>query len=227
MILTFSDRVWADDPSTISEARARYEQDPEGQLLPFASVLYSFLHRVKYRRQAARDLYALRESLSARARQLPCCPPAPQEAVEERFAAQAEMLATYLHWISRRSPDLGQRERFKNCARRAISEGLGYARGTGQKGHTRALLFLALAAIDLDEGLRLNAGVNLRFAAKLAPGVQNINQRARVYRKLGLLFRRSGAFVEGMRWSIRACRLPGVARGVRKKNLIALCGIGS
>jgi hypothetical protein len=221
MVLSFNGRVWSGDPTTVDEARMRYRQDPGGELLPFASVLYSFKHKSA----CAEELYGLRERLGAKARYLYNNPPVQHDG--HQFADQADMLATFLHWIGRASDDLGQRERFMVYAKKAISEGLGYAPSSGPRMHTRALLFLTLAAIDLDQGERFNARVNLGCVVELAAEVQDANQRARVYRKLGLLLRKSGSWFEGMRWSIRACWLSGLPRDVRFKNLGGLLGIGN
>ncbi len=40
---SFSNRVWKGDSQTVAEARERFNQGPlEQELLPYASVLYSF-----------------------------------------------------------------------------------------------------------------------------------------------------------------------------------------
>src|SRR4051812_4678206 len=84
-----SQQIWDDEPSAIRKARERYEADPEAQLVPWISTLYSF----RSLWNPAQELYVLLNE------ELP---------LEDASwnADQLDVLSTVLLWAAREYRDI-------------------------------------------------------------------------------------------------------------------------
>ena len=217
---TYNERIWRGDLKTVAEARIKYSLDPVGQLVPFASVLYSF----KSKRECANELLTLRLPLIKRAQNLMESRPLSQKDASESEIDSADVISTVLEWMSR-CDDLFTRARYEaeNMARSLSDWGKEFAwinRFTN--GHTWLLLELTSARIKISRKRNSDALVNLEHIAQYATSiVKDRNQEARIYRKLGMEFRMIGQFFPGLYWGLRACVVPGIPLAARLKSLVA------
>jgi hypothetical protein len=204
--LTFDDRVWRGRPSTVPEAKERYERDPEVQLVSYASVLYS-----KGDEPSKNELLHIREKLVERV---------PQSADD------ADVLATVLASLARNAGlHPSEQTRMRAASQKALEIGLCLA-GTLYPGspsaHTPLLLRLTAAQLMIQDGNHGHARNRLEYIAEWAATVEDRNQRARVYRKLGMLCRKVNRRRAGWYWGIRALLVPKIPVKVRLKSLVAL-----
>jgi hypothetical protein len=218
-------KVWAGDPSTVKVARANYEKDPEGGLLPFATALYSF----RMKPECIKELFGLRPKLEERViRNIQI---QPEASTAERFAVEADLLATYLEWMSRQH-GLSESDRYhlRELSKEVVWAGLevvGLYQQSMSECHTRCLLDLTYFSLLLGTSAQAYGKKFLDDAQKYAPNIEERNQRVRVYCKLGMLYRRHSWLLKpkGFYWGIRACFVRGVPNMVRAKSVAALFGI--
>ena len=226
---TFGDRVWAGDNTTVAEALERFvhAQDERKEILPCASVLYSF----RQKPNAAIGLLALRRLLLEYQDFL-----VSQDSdsyLGSSYLDRADMLSTYFTWMgARKELTWSQQKRILHHAL-VISD---TARVEAQsligteKAHTYYLLMLTCASLQINRGsatelLRI-IDLHVSNEPRLDP-----RQRVRIYAKLGLLMREDavptnvGYWLRGARWGIRAVFVPNVPANVRMKALAALVGI--
>jgi len=218
----YGKRVWAGDPKTVAEARTKYQADPEGQLIPFAVALYSFRMNEKF----AKELLELRQPLMVRAQEFGQIPQKKLLPHQEHMNL-LDVLSTYLEWMSRRkvlSPS--ERKRLLDTAYRTATYGATLATHQFKASeHVWELLTLTAARTLIGQQNYRGAVRLLNDVVEFAPSIADANQRTRVYRKLGLLYRMRFRFVRGFYWGIRACVVPGVPLAVRAKSVAALLGI--
>ncbi len=139
----------------------------------------------------------------------------------------ADVLSTHLEWVSRNTALSDSEYRFlRNVVVSLCRYGLQMSREAPEGNHTRSLLNLTAARINFDHGWPWAGMPHLESAAAEAEEIRDPNQRNRVYRKLGMLYRLSGRSLRGFWWSIRACIMPEVPLDVRAKSLAALLGFG-
>jgi hypothetical protein len=218
---SFGSRVWAGDRNTVAEAREKYQQDPEAELVPFGVALYSFRNNPRF----ARELLELREPFLARARGMLQIG-ADRLMSARDYANRADVLSTYLEWMSRRRElSAEHQEETLGIADTLARRGQERASELEVSDHSRALLALIRAYIAVTRRGHLGMALHLDMIAREAVTIKDPNQRARVYRKLGLLYRRCSDFSKGIGWGIRACFVPDVPLAVRLKSAAALFGI--
>lgn len=214
MTTTYGERVWAGDPSTVVEARARYDEDQATGLIPLAGALYSF----RFKKELAEELLSLLPQLLVYARSLL----AVRKESEEQ-ADLADVLSTWFEWMSRCGElTRGERVVVLGVAQSVCARGLSIP---GSRLHTWCLLRLTYARLLYSEK---NIPFTRRYlvgTSSFARAIEDANQRARVYRKLGLLFRLAGMPFSGIYWGVRACLVFGVPMQVRAKSAAALLGI--
>src|SRR5438105_4312774 len=111
-------RIWAGDLTTVAEARAKYEADHVGQLIPFAVALYSFRTERKFANELIFELhdplvkYAKRFVSGSREKDI-------------GRSNTADVLSTHLEWMSRQpSLLLSERNRLHELAREVCGYGL-------------------------------------------------------------------------------------------------------
>lgn len=219
-IINFNRRVWRGDASAVPEAREAYAQRPDQAFIKLLVTLYSFRADPRF----AEELLLHRSKLLERAK----------KEIDQNFtgasvlerANLADMLSTYLEWMSRQpqlSPD--ERQESHLAASEVYLASIALTDELEWKHHTWSLLKLTGARLDLNENNRSSATWNLRRVAQRAPEIEDNNQRARVYAKLGFLLRKSGWYRLGFYWGVRACVVPRIPFNVRKKALSALLGI--
>jgi hypothetical protein len=221
MAPNYNERVWAGDPATVAEARATYRSNPEGGLIPLAVALYSFRAKEPF----AMELLGLRPQLLARAQDL-LGGTAYTEVPKRERADKADVLSTYLEWMTREC-DLSDEERdeLQKIAIELCKYGMNVVADELHDHHTWFLLKLTMARLSLAKGWVQAALYDLTLVENQAHYITDANQRARVYRKLGLLYRKCGRHGQGFRWGMRACLVPGVPLAVRAKSVAALLGI--
>lgn len=203
---SLASRIWAGDRNAIDEARARYYADPHTQLIPFARALYSF----RTRAGAAAEFRGLRKKLRERADSI-----LGGDSEEQDIADAADMLSTWFAWFGEHA-----------FAIRIAEFGLRYTKRTSDQGgnHSWCLLKLTIADVHWRQGdvRRMKKCLDdVLFHQK----VEDPNQRARVYRKLGMLCRKVGRRTTGFQCALRACVVRGIPLNVRLKSAGALFGI--
>lgn len=217
----YSKRIWAGDPETVAEARAKYASDPE-QLVPFAVALYSFRRNKIF----AKELLSLRPRLIAYAKDYTKVP-FNSDSSKVR-ADKLDVLSTYFEWMIRR-PELSGQERtvLYLLALSLCVDGVRLASESPLTDHTWSLLRLTQARLYIYRRKFGLARDCLDDVAESVEEISDLNQKTRVCRKLGLLYRKSHLFWFGIYWGIRACTIPGVPRAVRIKSIAALLGVDS
>lgn len=220
-----TDGIWEGDRSAVERAREKYKKDPEGELLSFACALYSFRSIPEY----ANELVRLGEALVRRAGEVlskGVCGLEQHEGMNSwelyELLAQIDVLSTYLEWISRDRSRSTSSQLFQ-LANHLCNKGNEWAGFQVESHHSRSLILLTRARLLL-RGRWSLAVADLQEVARIASRIENNNQRARVYRKLGLLFRKSGYGFRGIGWGVRALFVP-CPWAVRVKSLAALVGI--
>src|SRR3569833_1356495 len=94
----YGTRVWQGDNTTVAEARKRYENNPYGGLIPFATALYSFRQEKQY----ADELIGLKDELMELAdRDMHVQVLPSDEEFSRKMADRADTVSTHLEWISR------------------------------------------------------------------------------------------------------------------------------
>jgi hypothetical protein len=219
---TLNDRIWAGDRTAVIEVANRYFADPAGQLVPLASTLYSF----RQRPECAAELVVLRPDLVARAERIALGPRGGDPVAE---ANEADVVSTVLAWMARCvKMDETDRRHAIRAAKDACREGLNRLFALREHvrpgGHTELLLEVTLARLLIAEGNPKAALAKVRAIATLAPRIADPNQRARVYRSVGILLRSQLRFFRGVGWGIRAALVPGSSGSVRLKSLAAFVG---
>jgi hypothetical protein len=217
-----SPRVWAGDRRSVAKARARFvRDDPQEQLIPYATTLYSF----RYDRRCANELISHYHELYARAERETMRPYGPDNARE--VANRADTLSTHLEWMSRQASFPRERRQGAQMMAEMLctygAQCVARHHYQFQGHHTPYLLKLTAARIDLGKGNLGNASRILEEVIRDDPTrISDPNQRVRVYRKLGLLLRKRGA---RDRWGIRALLVPEVPLANRLKSAAALLDI--
>lgn len=210
----YGKRIWSGDPTTVAEARARYKADPQAHLIPFAVALYSFRSNKKF----TNELLELRPALVDYAQRFMHIPENSQE-----YADCADILSTHFEWMIRQPRISSVHRQTLHAWVRFLCEKGAYA--TGRSVHTFCLLKLTETRLYLGEHQYSKAKIALKWAEAKAMQIKDANQRVRVYRKLGLLYRKMHSYIEGYRWGIRACLASDVPTAVRAKSVVALLGI--
>jgi hypothetical protein len=221
MAQEYSKRVWEGDPTTVAEAKAKHESDPAGQLIPLAVALYSF----RTNQHFANELLALRPQIIAYAVEY-TKKPLNDDSPKAR-ANKSDVLSTYLEWMSRRS-ELSEEDQADTAyeARCVCQHGILTAQEVlEQTDHTLCLLLLTLAHLDIHEKHFTPARKYLDEVATSARHIADANQKARVYRKLGYLYRKCHQSLLGIKWGIRGCFVPETPPAVRIKSVAALFGL--
>jgi hypothetical protein len=214
---SYTNRVWKGDSTTVNEARDAYQKDAKSGLIPYAVALYSFRANFRF----ASELLGLRFELLERAATVTV--PDALSADQLQFADQADVLSTYFEWMSRRPELREEAAGLRMQARALIIRALSMTHDPTH--HTFYLLALTAVRILLTEGRFLNARQELIWMASHAHQIKDANQRARVYRKMGMLSRACGLGSSGWIWGMRACFVPGAPLNVRAKSVAALFGI--
>lgn len=218
-------RVLEGDPKTIVEARALFENDRENGLLPYAVALYSLQRRHP---RFATELIALRDRLVASTIALSHI--YADEGTAVQLAVRADCFATYLYWIStRKEVRLANADEAYRVAEKGCRWGLDVTQIYKRLfvGHEApALLGLTLVELLMDKRrlLPLNEKEimkRLRSVREKMRFVIPSEQRARAYRKYGLLAARR-TFVHGLGWTLRSCFVQGIVPMTRLKNLGAV-----
>lgn len=216
--------IWQGDPERVIEARRRYEEDPEKELIPYASALYSFRHLSS----CVETLIELQPEISLRGLKLASTDFDRVDRPE--FANRADTLSTICVWLSDQLViPVETKEGLRVLALRLCDTGLHavypWSR-TAWYSHTYYLLNLTWASLNLSDeysGVRLD-----RVAIEAPMHVKDANQKARIFIKLGALFRKRNCgndWRRGLYWGIRGCLVWGVPLNVRAKGLAALLGV--
>lgn len=218
----YGKRICAGDPKTVAEARAKYQADPEGQLIPFAIALYSFRMNETF----AKELLELRHLLMIRAQEFGQIPQKYLLPYQEHLNL-LDVLSTYIEWMSRRKElPASERDELLDIAYRTATYGATLATHQFKvEEHVWELLTLTAARTLISQRRYREAVRLLNSIVEFAPRIADANQRTRVYRKLGLLYRVRFRLIRGFYWGIRACVVPGVPLAVRAKSVAALLGI--
>jgi hypothetical protein len=215
-----TERIWEGDQSVIEEAWKRFDENPEKELLPFASVLYSF----RSREHARWYLIGIRDILLKRAKSLVAKIVDAGELEAQQCADEADVLSTVLLWLSeKKSVPHVERTHILNAVLQTSTWGVQLMFKGTISFHTQCLLHLTLAQARIADRQRFDPG-SLSFVEMLQEKIDNPNQRARVLRKLGMIYRSQARYLGGLRWGIRACLVPGSTRAVRMKSVVALVG---
>ncbi|MBX9907052.1 hypothetical protein K2X96_04125 [Patescibacteria group bacterium] len=223
---SFNLRVWNGDQATVSEARRAYADDQtDANLLRFASTLYSF----RVERNLALELVLHRiELLTYAITNMQDGEKAPP--YDNEMAQNADLLSTIFEWMSwhKDTPE-HEREDLHNAAVGVCLYGLLRANpmlADGSTSHTWCLLMLTHSQLLITNEDTLHAANKLWEVSQTAAYVRDPNQRSRVYRKLGTLYRQlSGRWIRGVHWHLYACFMRDIPLGVRVKNFAALLGI--
>ncbi len=93
-------------------------------------------------------------------------------------------------------------------------------------GHDHALACITLTTVKLAEGNRNAAGWYFGEAKRLAPCIDNANQKSRVYRGIARLEPRFTNLREAKKFLDLADAVPGIAEDVKKKNAVARRELG-
>lgn len=142
------------------------------------------------------------------------------------FLDSVQTLAVILTWMSRHVPfKAWVRANLRKQAKELVALGI-VARPLEQNGSaTTSLLFLTAAQIAVTEKETKLADEHLIQAWGYSRTITDPNQRARVFRKLGMLYRKIGHYGTGLGFGIRALFVPGSTLAVRTKSAAALMGI--
>lgn len=217
----YGKRVWSGDRTTVAEAKAKYESDPEGELIPLAVVLYSF----RDKKHCANELLALRPQIIEYAINYAKKPH--NDDAPKTQADKADVLATHLEWMSRRSElSIEEQQETAYEARRMCQHGIHVLHVAREKpGHTLCLLWLTFARLCINEKQFSRAREYLTEVETSVVYIADANQQARVCRKLGFLYRKCHSFFHGLDWGIGACLVPKTPWAVRLKSIAALLGV--
>ena len=214
-------RIWEGDESAIAEARKRFVEDSSGQLLSWASTLYSFR---RYPDRAS-ELLKLSEQLMMRAYEFRL-----RQGIDylshKKLADEADVLATILEWISRKKL-LSRREVsiFRDQVLLLCENGKKHLERYGITDHTWCLLELTRARVFLEQGQPKMARNSLQAVEECLATIDDSRQKARVLRKLGFLYWKSWILGRWLKFGVTALFVPNVPLDVRKKSLAALVGI--
>lgn len=218
----FGQRVWSGDESTVPEARRKYRDDPDHQLIHYAMVLYSFRANEEHRE----ELLSLRLALMSFAKKF-VEDPLEWSLSKEHEARLADVLSTYLEWMSRRQElSSSEQSNLRRLAWDVYRIGARHDDILEETGdHTLDLLELTAARLFIDDGEYNFAYARLEDISWHAHKITDPNQRARVYAKLGLLYGKCNRLIEGLYWGIRACLVSGIPASARLKSVAALFDI--
>ncbi|HEY0010741.1 MAG TPA: hypothetical protein VGB97_02395 [Candidatus Paceibacterota bacterium] len=225
---SFGERVWGGDQTTVDEARATYEHDPDRQLIPYASVLYSFRNK----RVGATSLERLCPDLQERAKGLLLITGNVSD--KQGTADDMDTIATHLAWLSyRQAFSFPERLALRKLAWEVAEKGYAVAAKLTHpfQKHTPLLLLLTQAELLMGEKLYAPAMGLLAGVAKAAKHASDPNQKARVYRKLGMLYRKASLpygmpsrMYYGFWLILRAACLRGIPLNNRLKSMAAFVG---
>lgn len=223
--LSLGDMIWRGNEHAIVESRERFHEEPEKRLVVHTSTLYSF----RRREDCVRELVSLRHHLLARSEALRST--AWDSLNIGEVVDQADVLSTILGWLSdsTKIPSEQQEELRKEAC--AVCEfGLqileDLLRGVPTANHSWHLLKLTRAALSLRDGKIKDAFRDIHIVDREKDRVFDPRQRARVYRKLGMLYRAiDDSIGRGFWMGVRAVFVPGVPLAVRLKSLGALVGL--
>lgn len=205
----------------IEAHRLEYEKDPEGTMVSWASALYSGRMIDQY----AEELLAhLEETV---------LPAFTGRGIEEfdadprKAADKADVLSTVLAWAAQHTnPYHDIYDDFINETFRIAREGKRFAERHYRIGdHTYPLLLLTCVETSHRWG-RGQRTFLLDEVIDLVEAIEDPYQKARVYRKLGMLCRRFWYLpVSGIGFGLKAIFMPGLPLAVRAKSVAGLLGI--
>ena len=203
-------RIWAGDETAIEDARRKYEADPEGQFVSWVSTLFSFREHEE-RRAELRPLLEPLVLLWAR-----------PQLLRKFTVVELDVLSTVLLWAADAfrvpAPEtLVFSMRAIDTVDAMVGLGRKLSREAPLGGHSYELLTLTDAALRLRHGDHASARAFLAIVWKRATAIRDVNQKARVYRKLGVLYLKLRNPV-GFWFIARALLVKGAAKGTRKKT---------
>ncbi len=203
------DRLWAGNVGAVAKARRNFLHGDQAKgLLPFACALYSFRDRPQY----AHELRGLRRKLLRHAETL--IVPDADAYHGSHWAERADMLTTYLAWLSAQPVfSNAARGHLRSVAIRICETCLPEARSltTTERAHSYYLLALTYVSLTITE--RQARGLLLSVQKGAPRHVRDRKQKVRIYAKLGLLFRKLGEAAHasdrfrGLWWGVRAVAL--------------------
>jgi len=205
----------------IEAHRLEHNMDPEGTMVSWASALYSGRMIDRY---AEELLVYLEETV---------LPAFTDRGVEEfdadprKAADKADVLSTVLAWAAwHTNPSRDVYDDFVNETFRIAREGKRFAEMHHRIGdHTYPLLLLTNVEISHRWGGGQRTFL-LDEVINLVEAIEDPYQKARVYRKLGMLCRRFGYLpVSGIGFGLKAIFMPGLPLAVRAKSVAGLLGI--
>lgn len=199
-------RIWAGDSSVVAEVKNLWITE-KISLSEWVSTLYSFRGIHSNRKALVQLLPEIREEVQCLDAAMITC------SEHQNVADRADVFATVLVW-------LGEYE----LAEKACQTGLTHSIHLTRKKPSHALLLLTCTEINIRKG---NFGHSLRSlgeSARIADLITDLNQRNRVYRKIGKLYRKLGRgnLLESIRWGLGAVCMQGITPAVRAKSLAAL-----
>lgn len=203
-------RIWKGDIAVLEEIEVLYRHGTSISIIEWASALYSFRGHRKWP-EWERKLHYLKEDLCFEAERLKQLSPAYGEYKDH--ADRADVLSTILLYLD-----------LQDAAQAACEAGLGWASHLPRTDHSYALLLLTCAQIHLGRFSMKVAQRTLRRAERQVVHIEDAQQRNRVYRKLGMLYRKLGkrTFWHGWKWGMRAVFQRKIPLAVRIKSVAAL-----
>lgn len=222
-----SQRIWEGDTDSIKEVEAKFKKDEEAYLIVYASTLYSF----RIQKDCQHKLIHLRSRLVSRAQAHVV-----DEGGEDMIAQanEADVLSTILVWIA--NQENGEVVKSTLCRAEELCIKVRAAWLKLQSAvpaspylnhHVWPLTDLTQVRIFLLRNEWVSAYQILVDVMMVAPAITDINQKVRVYAKIGLLMRRvQDKWTAGFGWGLKAVFMrQTVPLNVRLKAIVALMGI--
>jgi hypothetical protein len=210
-------RLWNGDVRAVVHAQQQYAFDRRVGLLPYAVALYSFRHKSKYRK----ELIALLPELLSRAEEVWLWADSVERTAEQAHAC--DVLSTHLEWITRQGTlSMLQQQLVLRAVDRLCRYGIDCVGEVYREAHTAALLTLTSVRVGLRE--KSSVWGALDTVVDYAEDIHDPMQRARVYAKLGYLYRKDWWLLDGYWWGIQAILVPGITGNVRLKAFALLLG---
>jgi hypothetical protein len=224
---TLNQRIWAGDPKAVIAARKKYRTNRHTEFVPFMSTLYSFSSIPELRT----ELLTHRHRLYARAKSIIGADFPDTNPLLRRMADQANVVSTILVWMSQcRELEAEERKEIIRLAFEITQKGVQLEECIPEelRGHTYCLLLLTATEIVIileKPPERYPTSKYLKLVSERALHIPDANQRARVYRKLGMLYRKLLNLGPGLYWGLKACFVPTTPLAVRFKSVAALAGL--
>jgi hypothetical protein len=216
--LSYADRVRAQKKTALQESFEQYLKCPETGLVPFATELYNCQEDVAatllldFRTDMLRYVHTLRQKR----------PPN----VEARIlcAHEADTLSTHFEWMShRRELAATSRALLRDEAEMLAQFGFEQSSCLSRTHYLPWLLKLTLAKIELSRGHVVNTYDHLIEVARVARDVADPAERARIFGRLGWLYKRLGDTPSARRWYLRACLVRGAHDRKRAVRCLIRC----